>query len=135
MHEQCITIHCHINHSLITHHPLHVSHVYAALMTASSEPTPATPYVQGGPAPTYGVPPHMRILVTQQATYAMAKQVPTWLVATTHVLLSLACLCVVATTIATVFMILTLGHALSQVGDRLDDPTPAVSCDPTYFNC
>jgi hypothetical protein len=89
-------------------------------------PMPA--HAQGGPTPTYGVPPHMR-------TPAPTTPHRTVLEKVRDVALILACLCVVATTLATVFMVFTLGHALSQVGDRLDTPTPAVSCDPTYFNC
>jgi hypothetical protein len=113
---------------------MHVSHVhvmpYHQHMTASSEHTPTPAYRTDGvvptaqqPMPTYTTPTYSR------------HQVPTWLATTTHALLCLACLCVLLTTAVSIYVVLALGHALSQVGDRLDAPTPAVSCDPTYYNC
>jgi hypothetical protein len=77
----------------------------------------------------------MRTPVAGQPTYTMAKRVPTWLATTTHALLCLACLCVILTTAVAIYVVLSLGHALSQVGDDLTTPTPVVSCDPTYLNC
>lgn len=51
------------------------------------------------------------------------------------VVLVLAGLCIVFMTAAGIYTVLTLGHALSQVGTDLTTPTPVESCDPTYFNC
>jgi hypothetical protein len=95
-------------------------------MTASSEPTPT---------PTYRAPATAHLPNAGPTTVTVEDAGRTMLEKVRDVALILASLCVVTTTIATVFMVFTLGHALSQVGDRLDTPTPAVSCDPTYFNC
>lgn len=102
-------------------------------MTASSEPTPPHTYLPSGAS----VPPYRTSTpaTPEPAPAARLTIKPSPLQQIRDVALILASLCVVATTIATVFAVLTLGHALSQVGDRLDTPTPEVSCDPTYFNC
>jgi hypothetical protein len=95
-------------------------------MTASSESASTPAYRTAGPTSSW---PHPEPATTAPAPHR------TVLEKVRDVALILASLCVVAGTIAIVLAGLTLGHALSQVGDRLDTPTPEVSCDPTYFNC
>jgi hypothetical protein len=51
------------------------------------------------------------------------------------VALILACLCMVGTTAVAVYAVLSLGQALSRVGDQVGTPVPDYSCDPTYEVC
>lgn len=113
----------------------HVSHVHTITyhqgMTASDDRTSTPAYLSGGPTPPYrtSTPP------TPPLQLAMPVVVRTWLEKTRDVLLCLACLCVLVTTGVVAYGVLALGQAASQVGDRLNDPGPAISCDPAYFNC
>jgi hypothetical protein len=53
------------------------------------------------------------------------------------VALILACLCMVASTVAVIALGLAVGNALSKVGAGTDTPIPlpSYSCDPTWEVC